>query len=181
MAPSSSQPVAAHPQLTATTILSPLGPIHLVASTLGLCAVGFADRWDGLRAAVGARFGTPAIIHGDVADAPVLAAYFAGDREAIASLAVDPGGTAFQQRVWSALRRIPCGKTASYSDIARAIEAPTAVRAVGAANGNNPVAIVVPCHRVIGASGKLTGYSAGLDRKRWLLSHEGALPPTLAG
>lgn len=81
-------------------------------------------------------------------------------------------GTPFQQKVWAALRTIPYGETASYGDIARKIGAPTACRAVGAANGRNPIAIVVPCHRVIGANGTLTGYAGGLDMKRQLLAHE---------
>jgi methylated-DNA-[protein]-cysteine S-methyltransferase len=82
-------------------------------------------------------------------------------------------GTPFQQRVWAALQTIRAGKTASYSEIAERIGAPTAVRAVGAANGANPVAIVVPCHRIIGSKGALTGYGGGLKRKEWLLRHEG--------
>jgi methylated-DNA-[protein]-cysteine S-methyltransferase len=81
-------------------------------------------------------------------------------------------GTPFQQTVWAALREIPCGQTISYATLARRIGRPSAVRAVGLANGANPVGIVIPCHRVIGANGTLTGYGGGLDRKRWLLSHE---------
>ena len=103
-----------------------------------------------------------------------LEKYFAGDLDALAGIIVDTGGTPFQQRVWSELRKIPVGRTASYGDIARAIGAPTAVRAVGAANGANPVGIVVPCHRVIGTNGNLTGYGGGIERKRWLLRHESA-------
>jgi methylated-DNA-[protein]-cysteine S-methyltransferase len=82
-------------------------------------------------------------------------------------------GTPFQQRVWRALRMVRAGHTASYSEIARIIGAPAAVRAVGAANGANPVAVVVPCHRIIGSNGTLTGYGGGLRRKEWLLRHEG--------
>ena len=82
--------------------------------------------------------------------------------------------TPFQQRVWSELREIPVGATRSYADIARGVGRPTATRAVGAANGRNPIAVIVPCHRVIGANGTLTGYGGGLERKRWLLAHEGA-------
>ena len=91
-----------------------------------------------------------------------------------------PVGTPFQQRVWSALREIPFGDTASYGELAARIGQPTASRAVGLANGRNPIAIVVPCHRVIGAAGGLIGYAGGLDRKRWLLDHERAEQPTLA-
>ena len=86
------------------------------------------------------------------------------------------GGGPFQRRVWAALRAIPAGTTLSYGELARALERPTASRAVGHANGSNPVGIVVPCHRVIGADGRLTGYAGGLERKRWLLAHERALP-----
>jgi len=85
---------------------------------------------------------------------------------------VDAEGTEFQLRVWNALREIPHGETRSYADIARRIGRPKAVRAVGAANGSNPVAIVVPCHRVIGANGTLTGYGGGLEKKEWLMKHE---------
>lgn len=87
-----------------------------------------------------------------------------------------PRGTQFQLRVWSALRKIPYGRTASYGDIARRIRSPKAVRAVGRANGSNPIAIIVPCHRVIGANGTLTGFGGGLDRKQRLLEHEGVVP-----
>ena len=104
-----------------------------------------------------------------------LRGYFAGDLHALDGITVDTGGTPFQRAVWAQLRRIPPGQTASYREIATAIGAPSATRAVGAANGANPVGIIVPCHRVIGANGTLTGYGGGLDRKRWLLEHEGAL------
>jgi methylated-DNA-[protein]-cysteine S-methyltransferase len=98
--------------------------------------------------------------------------YFAGDLAAIEGLRVAAGGTEFQQAVWAALREIPCGETRSYGDIARRIGRPAAVRAVGLANNANPVGVIVPCHRVIGADGSLTGYGGGIERKRWLLSHE---------
>jgi methylated-DNA-[protein]-cysteine S-methyltransferase len=101
-----------------------------------------------------------------------LGAYFAGDFDAIAALATETNGTPFQRSVWAALRRIPAGRTISYGALAAAIGQPNAVRAVGAANGANPIAIVVPCHRVIGANATLTGYGGGLHRKRWLLAHE---------
>jgi methylated-DNA-[protein]-cysteine S-methyltransferase len=100
-----------------------------------------------------------------------LKAYFAGELTDF-DLAIKLSGTAFQQRVWQALVSIPFAMTASYKDIAERIESPKAVRAVGLANGRNPISIVVPCHRVIGANGTLTGYAGGLPRKRWLLAHE---------
>lgn len=101
-----------------------------------------------------------------------LDAYFHGELGAIEGLAVSLVGTPFQVAVWRALQTIPCGETASYGDIARRIGKPRAVRAVGGANNRNPVGIVVPCHRVIGADGSMTGYGGGIERKRWLLEHE---------
>ena len=105
--------------------------------------------------------------------AAALARYFEGDLQAIDRIDVEMNGTPFQRRVWDALRQVPAGKTATYSEIAVLIGSPTAVRAVGAANGANPVAVVVPCHRIIGSNGTLTGYGGGLNRKEWLLRHEG--------
>ena len=101
-----------------------------------------------------------------------LAAYFDGDLHAIDSLPVATEGSAFQKNVWQALRLIPAGQTISYGQLALRLGKPAAVRAVGLANGANPVGVVVPCHRVIGANGSLTGYGGGLERKRWLLQHE---------
>ena len=101
-----------------------------------------------------------------------LKAYMAGEVHAIDALPVAFAGTAFQNRVWKALRTIPAGETLSYGALARRIGAARAVRAVGLANGANPVGVVVPCHRVIGSDGSLTGYGGGLERKRWLLAHE---------
>lgn len=98
--------------------------------------------------------------------------YFHGELEAIDSILVETGGTEFQQEVWRALRQIPCGSTISYGELAKRIRRPKAVRAVGLANGSNPIGVVVPCHRVIGANGSLTGYGGGLERKKWLLEHE---------
>lgn len=120
------------------------------------------------------------------ADAPsppalvdALGAYFAGHLAALDDLPVAPAGSAFQTRVWALLRTIPPGETRSYGDLAKVLGQPGAARAVGLANGANPIAIVIPCHRVIGANGTLTGYAGGMDRKAWLLRHEGALPERL--
>jgi methylated-DNA-[protein]-cysteine S-methyltransferase len=104
----------------------------------------------------------------------LLRAYFDGDMTALADVPTLTSGTPFQKKVWTALRKIPVGTTTSYQAIAARIGKPLACRAVGLANGSNPVAIIVPCHRVIGANNRLTGYGGGLDRKRWLLTHEGA-------
>ncbi len=155
---------------------SPIGTIVLAVRDGALASLVFADGWPDRRARLVKRFGEvdlrrvadPARVSGR------LAAYFAGDLGALDAIAVDPSGTPFQRRVWAALRTIPPGETVSYQTLARRIGAPTAVRAVGAANGDNPVGIVVPCHRVIGADGSLTGYAGGIERKRWLLTHERA-------
>ena len=104
-----------------------------------------------------------------------LRAYFKGDLGVIDKLPVETTGTPFQRSVWKALRKIGSGKTISYAELARRIGKPKAVRAAGLANGQNPISIVVPCHRVIGSNGTLTGYGGGLPRKKWLLEHEGAL------
>jgi methylated-DNA-[protein]-cysteine S-methyltransferase len=101
-----------------------------------------------------------------------LASYFAGDIHAIDDIPTATAGTAFQREVWSALREIPAAETISYGQLAQRIGRPRAVRAVGLANGSNPIGVVVPCHRVIGANGSLTGYGGGLHRKEWLLAHE---------
>lgn len=101
-----------------------------------------------------------------------LLAYFNGDINAIDTLPTATGGTEFQRSVWAALRHIPAGQTISYGTLAARIGRPKAVRAVGLANGANPISIVVPCHRVIGANASLTGYGGGIERKRWLLDHE---------
>jgi len=102
----------------------------------------------------------------------VLEAYFDGELEAIGAIRTRTRGTEFQRQVWAALRTIPAGGTVSYGELAARIGRPTAVRAVGAANGANPIPVVVPCHRVIGADASLTGFGGGLERKRWLLAHE---------
>ncbi len=155
---------------------SPIGTIMLAVREGALAALVFAEGWPDRRARLVKRFGD-VDLRGAADPAGVsgrLAAYFAGDLGALDAIAVDSGGTPFQRRVWAALRTIPPGETVSYQTLARRIGAPTAVRAVGAANGDNPVGIVVPCHRVIGADGSLTGYAGGIERKRWLLTHERA-------
>ena len=104
-----------------------------------------------------------------------LKAYFAGDSSALDNIPVELHGTDFQRKVWLALRDIPCGTTISYAQLAARVGSPKACRAVGITNGRNPIAIVLPCHRVIGSNGTLTGYGGGLPRKEWLLRHEGAI------
>jgi methylated-DNA-[protein]-cysteine S-methyltransferase len=104
-----------------------------------------------------------------------LAEYFAGERDDF-DLPLEMNGTDFQRAVWKALTKIPFGETRTYAQIAKAIGRPNAVRAVGAANGANPICVIVPCHRVIGSDGSLTGFGGGLPRKKWLLAHETRLP-----
>ncbi|ENU0752856.1 TPA: methylated-DNA--[protein]-cysteine S-methyltransferase [Klebsiella michiganensis] len=104
-----------------------------------------------------------------------LSDYFAGDLAVIDTLPTATGGTPFQREVWQTLRTIPCGQVMHYGQLAEALGRPGAARAVGAANGSNPVSIVVPCHRVIGRNGTMTGYAGGVQRKEWLLRHEGYL------
>jgi methylated-DNA-[protein]-cysteine S-methyltransferase len=102
-----------------------------------------------------------------------LADYFAGDLDRLDAIEWRLAGTAFQRNVWTALRTIPAGTTSTYGALAKQLDVPKAVRAVGHANGSNPISVVLPCHRLVGANGSLTGYGGGLDRKRWLLAHEG--------
>ncbi len=163
--------------LTWTSIDSPIGELRIVAKSGVLCAVAFAEDWEGAGALLVARLGNVSFARDPLAAiVSRFRAYFDGELDALDSLEVDAGGTDFQRRVWAALRKVPVGQTCSYHDIARAIGAPGAVRAVGSANGKNPVPIVVPCHRVIRADGSIGGYGGGLARKRWLLAHEGAIP-----
>jgi methylated-DNA-[protein]-cysteine S-methyltransferase len=109
-----------------------------------------------------------------------LEAYFEGELAAVEAIRTQTRGTDFQRRVWSALRDIPMGTTVSYGQLAARIGRPAAVRAVGAANGANPIPVIVPCHRVIGADASLTGFGGGLERKRWLLAHERTFSATAA-
>jgi methylated-DNA-[protein]-cysteine S-methyltransferase len=153
---------------------SPIGRITVATRDGRLCALSFSDRWPQRRVQLEKRFRRVAFRPvNDSADVlRRLHGYFAGDLWALAGIEVDPGGTAFQQRVWRELRKVSAAQTISYGELARRIGTPAACRAVGAANGANPVAIVIPCHRVIGTNGDLTGYGGGIDRKRWLLDHE---------
>lgn len=155
---------------------SPVGGLNLVFSNGGLCALDWVDCWGRTERILSARFDDFAIEDGAPggAIAAALNRYLAGELEALDDIDVDAGGTAFQQDVWAALRAIPAGETSTYAAIAGAIGRPNAAQAVGAANAINPVSLVIPCHRVVGASGKLVGYAGGVHRKRWLLAHERA-------
>ncbi len=153
---------------------TPAGVLCCASRDGVLVACGFADHWDALAARVADRFPDEEWREGESAASRAVDAYVAGDVRAIDAVAVDTGGTEFQQKVWAALRTIPVGATWSYGDLAAAVGNVGAMRAVGSANGANPVSVVVPCHRVVRADGSLGGYGGGLDRKAWLLAHEGA-------
>jgi len=169
--------------LTFRDIDTPAGAVRLVFNGPKLVGLVFKDRWGGFTGWLERRFGTVELVEGDGAAGAALRAfarYLDGDLDALAAIEVDTGGTDFQRRVWKRLREIPAGDTLSYGALAESLGQPTATRAVAAANGRNPVSIVVPCHRVIAKDGSLWGYGGGLDRKRWLLEHEGARSGSLA-
>ena len=155
------------------TMGSPVGTLTLVATDDGLAGILWENDWPNRTPLdIGARAdGHPVLIKAE----SQLNEYFSGGRKEFA-LELDVEGTPFQRAVWNALRTIPFGETRSYGEIARQIGNPDAVRAVGAANGRNPIPVIVPCHRVIGSDGSLTGFGGGLPRKKWLLQHENALP-----
>lgn len=161
---------------------SPIGTLLLVGCADALLVLEFEDAADRLRQALGRLCPDSRLVPGPVANGAGrrIAAYFEGDLTALDAIAVQPRGTEFQRRVWQALRRIPPGTTMTYGRLAAAIGKPAASRAVGHANGANPISIVIPCHRLIGADKSLTGYGGGLDRKAWLLRHESATsaPPS---
>ena len=166
-------------ELRTDTIDSEIGSIVVVTHAQALCALDFGDGEERMKELLSRRFEDFVLRHEDnpLGVGEKLEAYLAGDLHAFDRIAVDPGGTEFQQTVWTALRAIPAGSTRTYGQIAAAIGRPAASRAVGLANSLNPVAIVIPCHRVVGSNAALTGYAGGLARKLWLLRHEGAVPP----
>lgn len=142
---------------------TPAGLVEIEVDDGALVSLNFVDESD-----------APAEEPSGALDA--LRRYFDGELDAIADLPVRfDRGTPFQQEVWAALRTIPVGETISYAELAQRVGRPTGFRAVGSANGQNPVGVVVPCHRVISSDGTLGGYAGGLDRKRWLLAHEGVV------
>lgn len=155
---------------------SPLGPIMLASDERGRLRVLDFDDSDRVHRLMRRYYGRYEVREGRVAAKirEALDAYFGGDLGAIDTIETASRGTDFQNRVWAALRDIPAGTTESYGALAARIGLPKAVRAVGLANGSNPIGIVVPCHRVIGANGTLTGYGGGIERKQWLLRHERA-------
>nr|WP_310524047.1 methylated-DNA--[protein]-cysteine S-methyltransferase [Polymorphobacter sp.] len=163
-------------QLTLSPYAAPFANLLLVTDGEGqLRALDFADFDERMRRLLARHYG-----HFTLTEAPAPAAittaldkYFAGDLTALDAIPIATAGTDFQRSVWAALRQIPPGETSGYGALAARIGKPGAARAVGLANGLNPIGIVVPCHRVVGASGTLTGYAGGVDRKAWLLAHEG--------
>ena len=162
---------------TLSELETPLGAILVVTDAEGrLRVLDWKTHEARMRRLLGRLYGAEGVIL-TVGPAPSLIvdklrAFFSGDLAAIDAIPVETAGTPFQREVWAALRQIPPGETWSYSQLADRIGRPAAVRAVGAANGANPISLVVPCHRVIGANGALTGYAGGVQRKAWLLSHE---------
>jgi methylated-DNA-[protein]-cysteine S-methyltransferase len=162
------------------TVDSPIGPLTAAERGGRVCLLHFGvdgpeidrffERW---------YPGEPRARQQVTAAGPALTGYFDGQLDALDTIPVELNGTDFQKKVWQALRRIPCGTTTSYAELARRVGSASAVRAVGAANGANPVAVIVPCHRVIGSDGSLIGYGGGLERKQWLLAHEGLSRPKL--
>jgi methylated-DNA-[protein]-cysteine S-methyltransferase len=157
---------------------TPIGTALLVTDADGaLRALDWEDYEARLRQLLRLHYGAPVLRD---ARAPgglkaALRGYFAGDIDRLKAIKWRVAGTLFQRKVWTALTNIPAGTTTSYGALAAQLGMPKAVRAVGLANGSNPISVVVPCHRVIGADGSLTGYGGGLERKRWLLEHEGVV------
>lgn len=156
---------------------TPIGEMVIVADHEGnLRAVDWTDHTDRMMNLLRRHYGKsgftlePVTNPGGLSER--LKRYFAGEIASIDALPTQTAGTHFQREVWRALREIPCGTTISYGELAKRIGRPNAVRAVGLANGANPIGVVVPCHRVIGSGGSLTGYGGGIERKRWLLDHE---------
>lgn len=161
-------------------LATPIGELLIVADRAGkLRTIDWTDHEARMRQLLDRYYGKGRYTLDQARDpgglTRALHTYFKGDIEAIDRLPVETAGTPFQTSIWRALRKIRRGTTISYAELARRVGRPRAVRAAGLANGRNPISIVVPCHRVIGSNGSLTGYGGGLPRKKWLLEHEGAL------
>jgi methylated-DNA-[protein]-cysteine S-methyltransferase len=158
-------------------IRTPIGDMILVARDGALLLLEFEDATGRVEREMKLRFRTHELQHTEnpFGLSLIMRDYFSGNTSAINTILTDGGGTQFEKQVWAELRKIPTGSTVSYGSIARKLGDINMSRAVGTANGRNPIAIVVPCHRVIGADGSMTGYGGGIARKEWLLRHEGAL------
>lgn len=162
-------------RLQTDSIDTPVGTVVIVTDDHALWALDYADCRPRMLELLRRRgAGEPALrtARDPLGVSARVTAYFGGDLQALEDVPAEPGGTPFQRRVWQALRDIPAGETRSYGELAAAVGRPGSARAVGAANGANPIALALPCHRVVGADGRLTGYAGGLERKRWLLTHE---------
>ena len=165
-------------QLNLSRYATPFADLLIVSDQQGMLrALDFSNYTERMQRLLARHYGVFSLVDGaaPAAITAALDAYFGGDLTALDALPVVTAGSDFQKTVWAALRTIPAGTTSGYGELAARIGKPGAARAVGLANGLNPIGIVVPCHRVIGASGALTGYAGGVARKRWLLAHEGAL------
>jgi methylated-DNA-[protein]-cysteine S-methyltransferase len=173
-------PEASRPErLILERIATPIGEALVVVDEAGsLRAFDFSDFESRMLILMRRHYGGMALQAGRIPNdlRGAIGRYFEGDHVALDGLAWKTNGTLFQRKVWAALCTIPTGETLSYKGLAERVGSPKAMRAVGLANGSNPVAVVVPCHRVIGADGRLTGYGGGLPRKAWLLAHEGVAP-----
>jgi methylated-DNA-[protein]-cysteine S-methyltransferase len=155
---------------------SPIGVIVLISDGEALRVLDFVGCEERMQRLLKRHYGERPVLQSreSLAIKRRVEAYFAGELTILEAIAVRTAGTPFQEQVWTELRTIAAGETISYGELAKRLGRPNASRAVGLANGSNPVAIVVPCHRVIGSTGALTGYGGGMERKRWLLRHEGA-------
>jgi AraC family transcriptional regulator of adaptative response/methylated-DNA-[protein]-cysteine methyltransferase len=180
MSPSAYRNGAARDRIAYTIVSSPIGPMLVAATPRGVCSIRFSDEDDRLVQDLHEEFPRAASIERDDGALRDLAgavlANLAGSQPHL-DLPLDIRATSFQRRVWEAIRSIPYGETRTYAEIAAAVGAPAAARAVGQACGANPVSIVIPCHRVVASGGGLGGYGWGLERKRWLLRHEADTPP----
>jgi methylated-DNA-[protein]-cysteine S-methyltransferase len=158
---------------------SPVGTIVLISDGDALRVLDFVDCEERMQRLLRLHYGPQPVVESreSLGIKRSVEAYFAGELTSVEAVPVRTEGTAFQKQVWAELRHIAAGTTVSYGELAKRIGRPGASRAVGLANGSNPIAIVVPCHRVIGSTGALTGYGGGIERKRWLLRHEGAQLP----
>ncbi len=152
---------------------TPLGTARALLMGRIVCALGFEETWQGVRARTLAKQHVREVRAGEAPElSRMMAVYFAGGADVLQYLLVLMSGTDFQNRVWSAVRAIPAGETRTYGELAKLLGTPSSARAVGAANGQNPLALLIPCHRLVGRNGALTGYAWGSERKRWLLQHE---------
>jgi len=170
-------------KLSVEVIQTPLGPLTLaLTSQDALCGVAFEHRRESMWEFIQRRFESSSLAaeatkRRGTAAGEAIQRYFGGEIDALDGIKVDGGGSEFQRSVWAALRLVRGGMTASYSELARGIGKPTGFRAVATANAINPVAIVIPCHRIIHADGSISGYGGGVERKRWLLHHEAENAP----